>query len=144
MFDGTFEQATILSTSYGASGLKPCEQQSRNQERYPHGAGVRRRGEVDSERGQNDQGASCLEGVPGSFVRRSFTAEPLSCGGIEPMTVGPSQKIAHTTSNSSGRAIHAVMPIQKRKSFFVTAFASANRRSLVAFTMRSSTRASEC
>jgi hypothetical protein len=86
----------VLETvrSYGASGLQPREQQSRQQERYPHGADVRRRGEEDSERGQNDQGSRCLEGEPGSFVRRSFTAEPVSSGGIEPMAVGPGQTIA--------------------------------------------------
>jgi hypothetical protein len=106
---------------------------------------VQRRRDEDSERGQNEQASRCRESVPGSFVRRSFTAEPLSCRGIAPMAVGPSQKIAQTTSNSSGGAIHAAMPIQKCKSFFVTEFASANRRTLVAFTTyRTSPHSSRC
>jgi hypothetical protein len=120
--DGS-EQATILRTFNRASGLGPCEQQSRNQESYPHDAGVRRQGEEDSERGQNEQGSGCLEGGPGSFVRRSFTAEPLEplfCGEIEPMAVGPSQKIAQTISTSRGGAIQPVIPIHKPKLFFIT------------------------
>ncbi len=134
MFDGTFQQATILRTPFGASGLKPCEKQSRNQERCRYDAAVQRTCEKDGERGQNEQGSSCLESVPGTFVRWSFMAEPLSCDEIDPMAGGPSQKIAQTTSISSGEAIHAVIPTQKRKPLFITAFPSANRRSRAAST----------
>ena len=74
------------SAPHGSSGLKPCEQQSRHYKRCHYGAGgVRRRGEEDSERGQNEQGSSCRNDPPRSFVRRSFTAEPLWYGGIVPM-----------------------------------------------------------
>jgi hypothetical protein len=81
---------------------------------------MRRQGEEDGDRGQNEQGSSCLESVPGPFVRRTFIAEPLWCGGIVPMAVGPSHKIAKTISTSSGGAIHAPRPIQKLKSFFAS------------------------
>jgi hypothetical protein len=42
MFGDGLEQSTILRTPFGASGLNPREQQSRDQERYHYDAGVRR------------------------------------------------------------------------------------------------------
>jgi hypothetical protein len=121
MFGDGFEHATILRTPYGSSGLKACEQQSRHHEKCHYDAGgVRRRGEQDSERGQNEQGSSCLDGPPKSFVRRSFTAEPQWCGGIVPMAVRPTHEIVQTIKASSGGAIHPVIPIQKPKLFFIT------------------------
>src|SRR4029079_14510892 len=44
--------------------------------------GVRWRGEEDSERGQNEQGSHRLDSPSRIFDQRSFTAEPLCCGGI--------------------------------------------------------------
>jgi hypothetical protein len=121
MFGDGFEHATILRTPYGSSGLKACEQQSRHHEKCHYDAGgVRRRGEQDSERGQNEQGSSCLDGPPRSFVRRSFTAEPQWCVGIVPMAVRPTHEIVQTIKASSGGAIHPVIPIQKPKLFFIT------------------------
>jgi hypothetical protein len=101
-----FDQATILRASYGSSGLNPCEQQSRHHEKSHYGdGGVRRRGEEDSERGQNEQGSSCLDGPPRNFVRQSFTAEPLWCSGIVSMAVGPTHEIVQGIKASSGGAI---------------------------------------
>jgi hypothetical protein len=77
-----------------SSGLGPGEQQSRNQERCSYGTAVRRQDEEDGARGQNEQGSSCLESVPGTFVRRSFIAESLSCGDIDAMAGRRSHKIA--------------------------------------------------
>jgi hypothetical protein len=78
MFGDGFEHATILRTPYGSSGLKACEQQSRHHEKCHYDAGgVRRRGEQDSERGQNEQASSRLDSPPRSFVQRSFTAESI-------------------------------------------------------------------
>ena len=87
---------------------------------------MRRRGEQNSERGQNEQASSRLDSPPRSFVQRSFTAEPLCCGGIVSMAVGPSHAIVQTINASSGGAIQTVIPIQKRKSFSASAIASAN------------------
>ena len=125
---------------YGASGPKACEHQSRHQEKYHYAASVRRRGEEDSERGQNEQGSSCLEGVPRSFVRRSFTAEPVWCRRIVPMAVGPGHQTVQKINASSGGAINTVIPIQKRKSFSASAIASANTRWVVVFTTVLTTR----
>lgn len=80
--------------------------------------------EKDRERGQSEQGSSCLERVPETFVRRSFLAEPPSGGEIDPLAGRPNQKIAQMLSTSSGGAIHAVIPIQKRKLLFIAAFPS--------------------
>ena len=90
--------------------------------------------EKDRERGQSEQGSSCLERVPETFVRRSFLAEPPSGGEIDPLAGRPNQKIAQMLSTSSGGAIHAVIPIQKRKLLFIAAFPSTNGSSLAAFT----------
>ena len=121
MFGDDFEHATILRTPHGSSGLKACEQQSRHHEKCHYDAGgVRRRGEQNSERGQNEQGSSRLDSPPRSFAQRSFTAEPLWCGGIVPMAVGPTHEIVQTINASSGGAIHTVIPIQKPKLFFIT------------------------
>jgi hypothetical protein len=133
MFGDGFERSTILRAPYGASGPKACEHQSRHQEKYHYGAGIRRRGEEDSERAQNEQGSSCLEGVPRSFVRRSFTAEPVWCGGIVPMAVA-GHAIVQKINASRGGASHTVTPIQKRTLFVISASASANGRSLPADT----------
>jgi hypothetical protein len=134
MFGDGFERSTILRAPYGASGPKACEHQSRHQEKYHYGAGIRRRGEEDSERAQNEQGSSCLEGVPRSFVRRSFKAKPVWCGGIVPMASRPGHETVQKINASSGRAIHTLIPIQKRKSFRVSEIASANTRWVVVFT----------
>jgi hypothetical protein len=140
MFGDGFERSTILRAPYGASGPKACEHQSRHQEKYHYGAGIRRRGEEDSERAQNEQGSSCLEGVPRSFVRRSFKAKPVWCGGIVPMAVGPSHETVQKNNASSGGAINTVIPIQKRKSFRVSAIASANTSWVAVFTTMATSR----
>ena len=141
IFADGFEHVTILRPHHGSSGLKACEQQSRHHKKCHYDAGgVRWRGEEDSERGQNEQGSSCLEGVPRSFVRWSFTAKPVWCGGIVPMAVGPGHETVQKINASSGGAINTVIPIQKRKSFRVSAIASANTRWVVVFTTVLTTR----
>jgi len=129
------------SAPHGSSGLKACEQQSRHHKKCHYDArGVRWRGEEDSERGQNEQGSHRLDSPSRIFVQRSFTAEPLCCGGIVSMAVGPSHAIVQTSNASSGGAIHTVIPIQKRKSFSASAIASANTRWVVVFTTVLTTR----
>ena len=63
-------------------------------------------------------------------------SRPNRCGaaGLYRWTVGPTHEIVQTINASSGGAIHTVIPIQKRKLFFIAASASANGRSLPAFT----------
>jgi hypothetical protein len=105
----------------------------RNHQGRPHGAGMRRQGEEDGDRAQNEQGSSCLESVPGPFVRRTFIAEPLWCGGIVPMAV-VGHAIVQKINASRGGASHTVTPIQKRPLFVISPSASANGRSLPADT----------
>jgi hypothetical protein len=52
--------------------------------------------EKGGDRDQNEQGSSCLESVPGTFVRRSLMAESLARPDIDAMAGRPSYKSAHT------------------------------------------------
>ena len=70
------------------------EKQSRNQERRSYGTAVRRQGEENGDRGQNEQGSSCLESVAGTFIRRSLMAESLRCGDIDAIGGRRSHRIA--------------------------------------------------
>ena len=69
-------------------------------------------------------------------------SRPNRCGtgGLYRWTVGPTHEIVQTINASSGGAIHTVIPIQKRKSFRVSAIASANTRWVVVFTTVLTTR----
>jgi hypothetical protein len=94
MLGDGFEQATDPARNPdGSSGLGPGEQQSRHEERCRDGAALRRQGEEGGDRDQNEQGSSCLESVPGTFVRRSLMAESLRCG-IDAMGNRRSHEIA--------------------------------------------------
>ena len=95
------EQGTILRDSYGASGLGPSEQQSRNQERCSYGTAVRRQDKEDGDRGQNEQDSSCLENVPRTFARGSLMAESLRRGVIDAMGSRRSHKTPSISRSTS-------------------------------------------
>ena len=95
-------QATILRTPFGASGLNHVSSSPAIRRSTTTMPACARRSEEDSERGQNEQGSSRLDGLPRTLVRRSFTAESLWCGGIVSMAVGPTHEIVQTINANSG------------------------------------------